>query len=225
MNDNYFLELLLKNYILCFNYLPTNNIPKEETMKKFLSFRKMTFAMILLSFITTGCAGQKSKDITAAPAAATKAVEKQQAASYKGTISGVSEKAKTIAIQVGPEGKTETMMLMFDDKTSGMDFAKKGDSVTITYEMRDKDAVALSVKPNLAKLPEGVTEIKTAELQTLLDKNANLLVIDARPESRYAQSHLPGAVSISVEKMAKEMGAVLPKDKEQMLVFYCGGPT
>ena len=56
-------------------------------------------------------------------------------------------------------------------------------------------------------------------------ENANLLVIDARPESRYAQSHLPGAVSISVEKMAKEMGAVLPKDKEQMLVFYCGGPT
>lgn len=188
--------------------------------------QKLALVMILLTFITAGCAKNTSTGTAPAPAKATpQIVAKKDAPTYKGTISGVSEKAKTIAIQVGPEGKAETMMLRYDDKTTGIDFAKKGESVTISYEMREQDAVALTIKPNLAKLPEGVTEIKTAELQTLLDKKTALIVIDARPESRYAQSHLPGAISISVEKMAKEMGAALPKDKEQALVFYCGGPT
>ncbi len=177
-----------------------------------MHFRRLRFILILLALITAGCAGQK------APPA-------PQTLAYKGMVSGVSEKAKTIAIQVGPEGKAETMMLRFDPKTTGMESAKKGDSVTITYEMRDQDAFALAVKPNLAKLPAGVTEIKTAELQTLLDRKTELVLIDARPESRYAQSHLPHSVSISVEKLAKEKAAVLPKNTEQPLVFYCGGPT
>ncbi len=193
-------------------------------MHKPLPLRKLACVLILLSFITAGCAGQKTSGQASAPAAP-QAVTKKVAPAYKGTITGVSEKAETISIQVGPETKAETMMLRYDDKTTGIDSAKKGDSVTIAYEMRDQDAFALSVKPNLAKLPEGVTEIKTGELQALVDKGGNLLVIDARPESRFAQSHLPGAVSISVEKLAKEMGAALPQDKEKMLIFYCGGPT
>ncbi len=184
-------------------------------MHTLIHFRRLSLILILLAFITAGCAGQKAPP----------APQASQAQAYKGVVAGVSEKAKTIAIQVGPEGKAETMMLRFDAKTAGMESAKKGDSVTITYEMRDQDAFALTVKPNLAKLPEGVTEIKTAELQTLLDRKADLLLIDARPESRYAQSHLPNSVSISVEKLAKEKAAVLPKNKEQLLVFYCGGPT
>ena len=52
-----------------------------------------------------------------------------------------------------------------------------------------------------------------------------MLLVDCRPEARFAQSHLPGAVSISVDKMAKEQAAVLPKEKDKLLVFYCGGPT
>ncbi len=191
---------------------------KEETMHKPLPFRRLTFVLILLAFFTAGCAGQKSPSTP-------QAMTKQEAPIYKGTITGVSEKAKTIAIQVGPETKAETMMLRFDAKTTGSESAKKGESVTITYEMRGGDTFALTIKPNFAKLPEGVSEIKTAELQTLLDKGADLLLIDARPESRYAQSHLPTAVSISVEKLAKDKAALLPKNKEQLLVFYCGGPT
>lgn len=187
-------------------------------MHKPLPFHRITFVLILLAFFTAGCAGQKA---SSTPQATTK----PQAPIYKGTITGVSEKAKTIAIQVGPETKAETMMLRYDAKTTGIESAKKGDSVTITYEVRGQESFALTVKPNLAKLPEGVSAIKTAELQTLLDKGAELLLIDARPESRYAQSHLPTAVSISVEKLAKDKAAVLPKNTEQLLVFYCGGPT
>ena len=193
-------------------------------MSRPLPLRKLAFVLALLSFITAGCTSPKTTGLVAAPAAP-QIMTKKETQAYKGTITGLSEKARTIAIQVGPETKAETMMLRYDDKTTGIDSVKKGDSVTIAYEMRDKEAFALAIKPNLAKLPEGVTEIKTGELQTLIGKGGNLLVIDARPESRYAQSHLPGAVSISVEKLAKEMGTVLPQDKEKMLIFYCGGPT
>lgn len=194
-------------------------------MTKPASLSRLAFVLILLSFIAAGCAGRETTSSAPPAAAAPQTVAKAEAPTYKGTVTGVSEKAKTISISVGPEGKAETMMLRYDDRTSGVDYAKKGESVTITYEKQGQDVIALAVKPNLAKLPEGVTEIRTAELQTLLDKGADLLVIDARPESRYAQSHLPGAVSISVEKLAKEMGAALPKDKEKLLIFYCGGPT
>ena len=194
-------------------------------MNRSLALPKLAIGLILLAFGMAGCADKTPPASPQAAAAAPQAVVKKEAPAYKGTISGVSEKAKTIAIQVGPEGKAETMMLKYDDKTAGVENAKKGDSVTITYAVGDQPPLALSIKPNLAKLPEGVTEIKTAELQTMIDKAADLVLIDARPESRYAQSHLPGAVSISVEKLDKEKAAVLPKNKEQLLVFYCGGPT
>jgi len=189
------------------------------------SLRKLAFVLLLLSFAMAGCAEQKPTGTAASPAVPAASAPKKELPVYKGVIGEVSKKAKTILINVGPEGKTESMLVMYDAKTAGIDFAKKGDSVTIAYEMRDQVAHAVSIKPNLAKLPEGVTEIKTVELQGLVEKKADMLLIDARPESRYAQSHLPGAVSIPVDKLAKAQAAVLPKEKDKLLVFYCGGPT
>jgi len=196
------------------------------------SLRKLAFVLLLLSFVMAGCAERKPTGTAASPAASAAATavspaaaQKKEGPVYKGIIGDVSKKAKTISINVGPEGKTESMLVLFDDKTTGIEFAKKGDSVTIAYEMRDQVAHAVSIKPNLAKLPEGVTEIKTAELQGLVAKKTDMLLADCRPEARYAQSHLPGAVSISVEKLAKEQAAALPKEKDKLLVFYCGGPT
>ncbi len=195
-------------------------------MNRFISLRKLAFGLLLLSFVMTGCAGQKSADPAASKAAAKEAaLVAKEVKNYKGIVGDVSNKAKTISIAVGPEGKTESMMVLFDGKTKGVEFAKKGDSVTITYEMRDGQAFAVSIKPNLAKLPEGVTEIKTAELRGLVEKKADMVLYDARPEARYSQSHLPGAISLSVDRMAKDMAAALPKEKDKMLVFYCGGPT
>jgi hypothetical protein len=189
------------------------------------SLGKLAFVLLLLSFVMAGCAERKPTGTAASPAAPAASARKKEGPVYKGVIGDVSKKAKTISISVGPEGKAETMLVLFDDKTAGIEFAKKGDSVTIAYEMRDKVAHAVSIKPNLAKLPQGVTEIKTAELQDLVAKKTDMLLADCRPEARYAQSHLPGAVSISVDKLAKEQAAVLPKEKDKLLVFYCGGPT
>jgi len=144
---------------------------------------------------------------------------------YTGEIVGKSEKAKTVSIEVGKGDQAKTMMLKFDEQTKGVDQAVKGHAAIIKFEMRGNNKYATEIKPKLAKLPDGVTEIKTEELQDLLKNNADMFLVDARPASRYGQSHLPGAVSIPVPLMQEKQAAALPLDKNRMLVFYCGGPT
>jgi hypothetical protein len=51
------------------------------------------------------------------------------------------------------------------------------------------------------------------------------MIIDSRPKrAKYDQGHIPMAVSIPDSKFDK-MTAQLPKDKNALLIFYCGGPT
>ncbi len=58
------------------------------------------------------------------------------------------------------------------------------------------------------------------ELADRLRRGDNLVVIDVRPEEEYAAGHLPGALSIPLEELAKRMRG-LPEDKE--IVVYCRG--
>jgi 3-mercaptopyruvate sulfurtransferase SseA len=117
------------------------------------------------------------------------------------------------------------MMVKFDDKTQGVDFAEKGEAAIITWEQRGEDKFATMVTPKLAKLPDGVTEIKVEEIHQLISNGTPMTLVDARPESRYDQAHLPGAISIPVPKLKKMQAAVLSDDKDKLLLFYCGGPT
>lgn len=155
----------------------------------------------------------------------TQQAEQKEENVYTGEIVGKSEKAKTVSIEVGKGDQAKTMMLKFDEQTKGVENAVKGHAAIITFEMRGGNKYATEIKPKLAKLPEGVTEIKTEELQDLIKNNADMFLVDARPASRYGQSHLPGAVSIPVPLMQEKQAAALPLDKNRMLVFYCGGPT
>lgn len=143
---------------------------------------------------------------------------------YKGKVLGVSKKAKTISIKVGK--KTE--MVKFNDDTKGMEHAKKGEAAIIKFEPRGKDKIATVIKPKLAKLPKGVTEMQPEDLAKLVAKGpdkGNYLLIDSRPEKRFDEGAIPTAVSIPVPKMKKSGKDLLPADKDKLLVFYCGGPT
>ena len=42
--------------------------------------------------------------------------------------------------------------------------------------------------------------------------------------ARYDEGHIPGAISIYDAQFEKNLDK-LPKDKDNLLVFYCGGPT
>jgi len=53
----------------------------------------------------------------------------------------------------------------------------------------------------------------------------DVMVIDARPKrAKYDKGHIPMAVSIPDSKFDKMVDR-LPKNKNALLIFYCGGPT
>ncbi len=184
----------------------------------------MAAAVFILSFLLYGCGETISQTAESAkPAVA--AAEQKEANVLKGPIIGRSNKAKTISIAVGKGDAAKTMMLRFDDNTEGLDFAKKGEAAIITWEQRGTDKYATVVKPKLAKLPEGITEISVDELFKMLQDHAPLTLVDARPELRYNQGHLPGAINIPVPLLQEKKAKVLPEDKNKLLVFYCGGYT
>ena len=197
-----------------------------------------TFLLCLVAaFLFTGCADDKGKTTAAtqptvaAPAqpaaeAAKPAAEAPKADnSYTGRIVGISEKSKTISIAVGPEGKAETFMVKFNEKTAGVNKIKKDDAAVITFEAQGNDKVAVSVTPKLAKLPEGVSEIKTAEMKKMVDSKTKMVLADARPVLRYNQGHLPGSINTPVDVFKEKAAEILPPEKDIPIVFYCGGPT
>ena len=195
---------------------------KKKMLRKLIPF------MICASFLVSGCqqAGQSAatdQAILAAPAAK---VDKNV---YKGKILGLSNKAKSISIQVGKGKDAKTMMVKFNDQTKGIEHASKGHAAIIIYKFVGDEKIAVEIKPKLAKLPKGVIEAQTDYVAGLVaqgTEKANYFLVDSRPASRYHEGTIPTSVSIPVPKILKE-GAlgVLPKDKNTELIFYCGGPT
>lgn len=141
-----------------------------------------------------------------------------------GQVQAISRKAQTIQVKAssGPA------MVKFTDDTVGMEHVKVGEAAIFEYEMVGKNRVVTTVKPRLVKLPAGAVEIKTedvAELVALGPEQGKYHLVDARPSGRYAEGHIPTAVSIPVPQLKKSGESVLPADKDLLLIFYCGGPT
>ena len=191
----------------------------KKSILKFIPF------LIMASFLVTGCnQGTSSTTAAAKPAVSSQAQQSKDLA-YKGKVVGKSNKAKSISIVVGKGKDAKTIMVKFDDKTKGVEHAAKGRASIIFYEMRDGQPWATVVKPKLAKLPKGVTEIKTAEMKALIDSKTDFVLIDARPSKRWSGAHMPGAINIGTKEYKKKAATLLPKDKNILLVTYCGGPT
>jgi hypothetical protein len=191
---------------------------KLSTITKFVPL------VLMLALIMSGCA-QQTATTSATQEAKPAVAEKQDPFLFKGPVVGRSNKAKTISITVGQGGAAKTMMVRFDDQTEGLEYAKKGEAAIIRWEQRGDDKFATEIKPKLAKLPEGISEIKTEELFKMLQDHVPMILADARPAMRYNQGHLPGAVSIPVPLLKEQKEAVLPNDKNALIVFYCGGYT
>ena len=193
---------------------------KKKMLKKFIPF------MICASFLVSGCqqTGQSAATDQAMKAAPAAKVDENV---YKGKVAGKSNKAKTISITVGKGDKAKTMMVKFNDQTKGLEHAVKGEAAIIKYEVVGNDKIAVEVKPKLAKLPEGVKEAQPDYVASLVTEGKeNYFLVDSRPAGRYHEGTVPTAVSIPVPKIKKEGAlAVLPKDKNTELIFFCGGPT
>ncbi|HHC25377.1 MAG TPA: rhodanese-like domain-containing protein [Desulfobacterales bacterium] len=210
---------------------------KEVPM--FKSKKVLSLLILILFMAGAGCAVATEKAAvkfepvkTAAksePAkTATRPVEPANVISVKGKVKGISLNAHTIAVDVKNQGFLVFKLnerTMYKNAKSAEDI-KAGESVTVSYKPIGADNVAYVIRKNLVKLPDGVTEISTQELLSLVNsQKGDYLLIDARPAIKYKEEHIPSCVSIPFTKLKKEGKGLLPADKDRLLIFYCGGPT
>ena len=64
-------------------------------------------------------------------------------------------------------------------------------------------------------------DLSIKELKTAIEKK-QVTVIDANGTDSYKDGHIPGAIDF--EANAENLEKVLPKDKDALIVAYCGGP-
>lgn len=147
----------------------------------------------------------------------------------RGNMVSASENFKTIQIAVGSlvwvVKHGDDLKLTGSDKLAAV---PKDKEIAVTYSGDEKTpyAVSLSVKPP-ARVPEE-KQIKVNEMQKLVEMGAergNFILFDSRPEPRYNEGHIPYAVAFPQPAFDKLKDKLLPKEKDKLLIFYCGGVT
>ena len=70
-----------------------------------------------------------------------------------------------------------------------------------------------------------IVDVNFVQNYAKLPRPENSLIIDSRPtRPKYDLGYIPTAINIPHSKFDK-MVDKLPKDKNTLLIFYCGGPT
>jgi hypothetical protein len=147
----------------------------------------------------------------------------------RGNLFGISEKFKTVQVSVG----SLIWVIKYGDdlKLAGAEKLaaipkEKEIAVTFTGGEKTPYAVSLSVKQPAKVAAEKL--VSAEELSTLLaggPERGKFLLIDSRPAPRYAEGHIIHAVSMPQPSFETLKDKILPKDKDILLIFYCGGVT
>jgi hypothetical protein len=143
-----------------------------------------------------------------------------------GNLSGTSMKAHSIQMKIN--NRLEMVKFTPETKVSNvpdMKALKSGMALRVHYKTDGSDLVAtkIVVKPKIKVPPEQLIKLK--ELTALVEKGpekGNYTLVDSRPTPGYMKGHIPTAISIPFPKM-KEMMDKLPKEKDQLVIFYCQG--
>jgi len=146
----------------------------------------------------------------------------------RGKLSSVSMKAETLNVNTG----SATWLVGFDEDTAlnGAEAMNKIDvdhEISVKFIEEDGKLYATTVKVKQPTKLDPKQVIKIDELAPLVEKGpkaGNFTIVDARPGKLFLEGHIPGAISIYDAQFDDNIGK-LPKDKDQLLVFYCGGPT
>lgn len=147
----------------------------------------------------------------------------------RGTLVSLTENFKTIQIAVGSIVWVvkfgDDLRLTGGDKLTAI---PKDKEIAVTYTGEEKTpyAVSLSVKPP-AQIPEE-KQVKLDRMQKLIEmgpEKGNYLLFDSRPAARYNEGHIPHAASFPQPAFDKLKDKLLPKEKNRLLIFYCGGVT
>lgn len=146
----------------------------------------------------------------------------------RGKLGSVSMKAETLKVDTGGA----SWLVNFDDETdlTGAEAFNKigaGKEILVTYFEEDGALYAKSVDVKPPAELDPAMLIKVDELAPLVEQGpdkAQFSIVDARPGKLFMESHIPGAISIYDAQFDKNLEK-LPKNKDNLLVFYCGGPT
>lgn len=77
--------------------------------------------------------------------------------------------------------------------------------------------------PGYMKVAGNYAGVSADWVKKQVDKKADMVLIDSRPKrKKYDKGHIPTAISIPDMQFGKLTGQ-LPRDKNKLLVFYCGG--
>jgi hypothetical protein len=146
----------------------------------------------------------------------------------RGTFETVSMKAETIQARIGPNA----WIVKFDTGTKivgaeAINKIPRGREIAIatTEKAGTLFATSVSVKQPI-KIPEEklVSVDEMAKLVEMGPKKGNFVLVDSRPAARYHEGHIPGAISIFDGDFDRHKHR-LPKEKDTLLIFYCGGFT
>ena len=143
-----------------------------------------------------------------------------------GNLNSKSMKANTIQVKI--DDRLELVKFSQDVKLKNIPDLKslKGKvALLVHYKTVGQERVATEIvaKPKI-KVPEnqliGVKEL--AKLVAQGTQKGGYTLVDSRPPAGFMKGHIPTAISIPFPKM-QEMTGKLPKDKNQLLIFYCEG--
>jgi rhodanese-related sulfurtransferase len=77
--------------------------------------------------------------------------------------------------------------------------------------------------PAWMKVKGNYASVSADHMKKQIAGKADMVIVDSRPKrKKYDKGHLPGAISIPDSQFNK-LKNTLPKDKNKLLVFYCGG--
>jgi len=147
-----------------------------------------------------------------------------------GTLVSVSEKFRTINVQVGQKlvwiiNYGEDLKIIGADKLLSI-ARDKEIGIRFTGDEKKPYAVSLTVKPPAKVALEKLVSVEEMTKLVAMDpEKGRYVIVDSRPKPRFNEGHIPHAVSLDNAKFDEQKEKVLPKDKDILLIFYCGGVT
>jgi hypothetical protein len=210
--------------------------------KRLMSIGCATAMVFGLAMIADQAAAQGKSATPAAQAKPTIAklcanCHQPQSGSLRGNFENVSYKTQSIQIKID-----DTVEILTFDKNSlkitnikpdpenpaePLRSVKKGKEVRVEYTEKDgrKFATLVSAKPAIKVASDAL--MSTADMEKLVaqgPEKGKYLLIDARPAPRFMESAIPTAINIPFPAFEKNIDK-LPKDKNGLIVYYCGGVT
>lgn len=166
---------------------------------------------------------------------ACKACHQASETTVRGKLVSVSEQFKTVSVTVGPL----VWIVKYGDDLKVREGEKVGGPAALAGIPRDREiavaftggearpvATELSVKQPYKVPEEQILSLeRMRELVKAGPEQGKFTLVDSRPPSAYAEGHIPYAASLPFPAFAQKAAAVLPSDKDRLVVFYCGGET